>query len=667
MRRPLLAAAVPVHRQALPQIALDAGLVALAYFLSFQLRFDGRLPPNQQLLLERGLSIAVIGSVVVFAVFGMYRHWTRYASHMDYLRIGQAVFVATLLLVGGIAVLDPAYANSETAGMVGITPPTGVIVFFFLLTLMFTAGARFVMHLVVDRPLRGFRPRKGARSVLIVGAGDGGRLVLREILRNPDLNYRPVGFIDDDPRQQGRKVSGVRVVGTTDTLARVIEDVLPDEVLIAIPSAPGALRAKVVTAARARGVPVRTLPTVFELLRGGKMIPQVRDIRVEDVLGRDPVRMEVERVGGYMAGKVVMVTGAGGSIGAELCRQIARVAPARLVLLDHAEDNLFEIERELCEERHALNVVAVLADCKEEERMREVFAEHRPAVVFHAAAYKHVAMMEANPVEAVRNNAIATRVMARVAGDHGTKTFVLVSTDKAVSPATVMGASKALAEWQVEAANARYPDCVFTSVRFGNVLGSSGSVVPIFRRQIAVGGPVTVTDPDMTRFFMTIPEAVQLIVQAGSIAEGGDVYVLEMGDPVRIMDLAEQMIRLSGLEPGRDIAIEIVGARPGEKLNEVLFNPYEASMPTSAPRILRADRPPLNPEWVEETFDRIGLLVLEGDAAGLAQTVSELAAVRVPAAAAAHEANGNGHVLQEPAVASADVTTPSGGTGRLGA
>jgi FlaA1/EpsC-like NDP-sugar epimerase len=456
----------------------------------------------------------------------------------------------------------------------------------------------------------------------------------------------------------------MRVLGTTDTLAQVLEDAQPDEVLIAIPSAPGTLRAKVVTACRSRGVPVRTLPTVFELLRGGgRMVRQVRELKVEDVLGRDPVRMEVERVGDYLSGKVVLVTGAGGSIGSELCRQIARVGPARLVLLDHAEDNLFEIERELTEDRHVLNVVAVLADCKEEERMREVFAEHRPAVVFHAAAYKHVAMMEANPVEAVRNNAIATRVMARVAGDHRTRTFVLVSTDKAVSPATVMGASKALAEWQVEAANTRYPETIFTSVRFGNVLGSSGSVVPIFRRQIANGGPVTVTDPDMSRFFMTIPEAVQLIVQAGSLAEGGDVYVLEMGEPVKILDLAEQMIRLSGLEPGRDIAIEVIGARPGEKLHEVLFNPYETPAPTSAPRILRAERPPLNPEWVEETFDRIGLLVLEGDAAGLAQTVSELAAVRLPAAAA-RAAGTNGHADAQaiaPAAAGAEATGGVGG------
>jgi FlaA1/EpsC-like NDP-sugar epimerase len=340
--------------------------------------------------------------------------------------------------------------------------------------------------------------------------------------------------------------------------------------------------------------------------------------------------METELTGGYLTGRCVMVTGAGGSIGAELCRQIARVGPSRLVLLDHAEDNLFDIERELVEDRHLQNTVTVLADCKEGERMREVFAEHRPTVVFHAAAYKHVGLMEANPVEAVRNNALATRAMARIAGEAGTKVFVLVSTDKAVAPATVMGASKALAEWAVEAADARYPDTAFTAVRFGNVLGSSGSVVPIFARQIASGGPVTVTDPEMTRFFMTIPEAVQLVIRAGSLTQGGEVFVLEMGEPVSIMELARDMIRFSGLEPGRDIAIELIGPRPGEKLQEQLLNGYERSEPTPAPKILRAERPPLDPAWVEETFDQIQLLVLEDDAAALAAKVAGLASVREP-------------------------------------
>ncbi len=635
-------AALPVHRHSLPQIAVDAALLALAYYVAYQLRFDGDVPEDYKELFRNTLSFVVIGGVFIYGAFGLYRHWMRYSSQSEYLRIGQASLTLVLALAGYVAVVQPKLVSvGYPRGDVALSIPASVLAMFGLLTFVSTAALRFAVHAFYERPFGGFRARPNATSVLIVGAGDGGRLVLREILRNPDLGLRPVGFVDDDPRKQTVPVDrGLRVLGTTAELAHVLEDVEPDEVLIAIPSAPGTLRARVVSACRERGVRVRTMPTVFELLQsgGGRYIKQVREVRVEDVLGREPVRMDIEAAGGYLTGRCVMVTGAGGSIGAELCRQIARVGPSRLVLIDHAEDNLFEIERELVEDRHALNTVAVLADCKEEERMREVFRDHRPTVVFHAAAYKHVGLMEANPVEAVRNNAIATRVMARVAGDVGTKVFVQVSTDKAVTPATVMGASKALAEWAVEAADSRYPDTSYTAVRFGNVLGSSGSVVPIFRRQIAAGGPVTVTDPDMTRFFMTIPEAVQLVIRAGSLSQGGEVFVLEMGEPVRIMDLAEDMIRFSGLEPGTDIAIEIVGARPGEKLSEDLFNPYESPEATPAQKILRARRAPVDPAWVERTFDRIGLLVLEGDAAELATTVSELSTGRVALEETVHAA-----------------------------
>jgi FlaA1/EpsC-like NDP-sugar epimerase len=635
MRRRIRSAALPVHRHALPQVALDAGLVALAYFLAYRLRFDGGVPERYEDLFGRTITFAICGSLATFALFGLYRHWMRYSSQREYLQIAQAVAVSVFALVLYVAVVQPKLISTPE-GDVSVTIPTGVLVLYGLLMLVFTGAVRYVTHLVYERPLRGYRARRDARSVLIVGAGDGGRLLLREILRNPDLGFRPVGFIDDDERKQRVRVDrGLEVLGTSYDLARVLDDVEPDEVLIAIPSAPGTLRARVVSACRARGVPVRTMPTVFELLQNGsQLVRQVREVRVEDVLGREPVRMETELTGGYLTGRCVLVTGAGGSIGAELCRQISRVGPSRLVLLDHAEDNLFEIERELVDDRHARNTVAVLADCKEEERMREVVAEYRPTVVFHAAAFKHVGLMETNPVEAVRNNALATRVMARVSGDIGVKVFVLVSTDKAVAPATVMGASKALAEWTVEAADRRYPETAFTAVRFGNVLGSSGSVVPIFRRQIAAGGPVTVTDPEMTRFFMTIPEAVQLVVRSGSLARGGEVFVLEMGDPVKIMDLARDMIRFSKLEPDKDIAIEIVGPRPGEKLHEELFNPYERPEPTPAAKILRAARPAIDPAWVEETFDEISLLVLEGDAATLAAKVAELAAVRAALAAA---------------------------------
>src|SRR4051812_19504795 len=526
MRRRLRSAAVPLHRHSVSQLAIDGALVAAAYYLSFRLRFDAGIPEKYGQLFDATIVWVVVAALVVFTLFGLEVKQWRYTGHRDYVGVVEAVAVNTLLLAGFIAIVHPVTVPSRT-GQVAVTAPTGVLALFFLLTLAMIGGARFVARIAYEGPLRGFRPRAGARRALIVGAGEGGRLVLREIMRNPQLDLDPVGFVDDDPLKRGIRVEGVRVLGTTDELGRILDEAEPDEITIAIPSAPGTLRARVVREGRRRGIPVRTLPTVFELLQSGPatMVRQVRDVQVEDVLGREPVRMELERVGAYLRGQVVLVTGAGGSIGGELSRQIARTGVRRLVLVDHAEDNLFEIARELEEERHVRVAVPVLADCKEEERMREVLAEHRPSVVFHAAAYKHVGMMEANPVEAVRNNALATRLMARIAGEGGVGTFVLVSTDKAVSPATVMGASKALAEWAVEAAATRWPETRFATVRFGNVLGSSGSVVPIFRRQIAHGGPVTVTDPGMTRYFMTIPESVQLIIRAGSLSGGsGEVY-----------------------------------------------------------------------------------------------------------------------------------------------
>jgi FlaA1/EpsC-like NDP-sugar epimerase len=628
-RRIRSAAAVLFHRHSLPQVVVDAGLVALAYYLAYLLRFDGNVRGLYSDLFDRTIAFVIFGSVFVFALFGLYRHWMRYASQRDYLQIAQACAAATLSLVAYVAIVQPRLEFNGTR-FTSVNVPASVIVLYGLLILVFIGGSRFAVHMLYERPLRGFRARRDARSVLIVGAGDGGRLLLREILRNPELGYRPVGFIDDDPRKQRARIDrGMSVLGTTEQLPGVLEDVEPDEVLIAVPSAPGTMRARVVAACRERGVPVRTMPTVFELLQtGGRLLRQVRQVKVEDVLGREPVRMDLDRVGGYLTGRVVLVTGAGGSIGSELCRQISRVGPRKLVLLDHAEDNLFQIRRELVEDRHVLNTVSVLADCKEGERMREVFAEHRPSIVFHAAAYKHVHLMEENPVEAVRNNALATRVMCQVAGEAHCVAFVLVSTDKAVAPATVMGASKALAEWAVEAADQRYPDTSFCAVRFGNVLGSSGSVVPIFRRQIAAGGPVTVTHREMTRYFMTIPEAVQLVIRSGSLVQGGEVFVLEMGEPVKIIELARDMIRLSGLEPERDIAIEVIGPRPGEKLHEELFNPYERPQPTPAQKILRAEHPRLDPAWEKETFDQVAWLVLDGDAAALAAKVAELAAVR---------------------------------------
>jgi FlaA1/EpsC-like NDP-sugar epimerase len=638
------------------QLLVDGLLVALAYLLAFRLRFPSGfngINGRYQHLFTDTIWWVVPLTLVVLAAFGVYQRLWTFIGQRDYEAVVKAVVIATLIVVGVITIVHPVVGRVITVrgvrgehpaqyGIGAVEMPASVIALFLLLELAMLVGVRFLVHLVTEGRVRSLGAARNASDVLIVGGGDGGRLVVRELIRNPELRLRPVGFLDDDPRKQGSKdpEHGLRVLGTTSDadLERVLDEVEPKEVIIAIPSAPGTLRARVWAACREREIVPRTLPTVFELLRDGSgqmhVARQLREMRVEDMLGREPVLMELERVGAYLANQVVLVTGAGGSIGRELCRQIARVNPSRLVLVDHAEDNLFEIQRELEDDRHVRVAVPVLADCKDEERMREVISEHRPAVIFHAAAYKHVTMMELNPVEAIRNNALATRLVARIAGQLEVGRFVLISTDKAVKPATVMGASKALSEWAVEAAARQHPQTTYSSVRFGNVLGSSGSVVPIFRRQIAAGGPVTVTDARMTRYFMTIPEAVQLVIRAGSLSDAsgaetsGEVYVLEMGDPIKIQELAETMIRLSGYEPERDIAIEIVGARPGEKLHEDLFNPYERPQPTVAQKIVRAEREPLDPAWVERTFGEINLLVLEGDAAALAEQVSRLSRAR---------------------------------------
>ncbi len=687
MRRRIRAAALmPLQRRSIPQLAVDGLLVALAYYLAFQLRFDD-LSGHYAQLLEQTIWWVFLGSLPVLVYSRVYQRRWRYSSQRDYEAVARAIFVIVLLTTFGIAVLHPVqrYIGVEVQqpvrhfvahGTANVGLPNGVIVLFALLSLLFLVGVRMLARTVYERrPLAAFRDvTEARRSVVIVGAGDGGRLVLREITRNRTLGLTPVGFVDDDPNKRSLRIDGVRVRGNTQAdLPRILDELRPDEVLIAIPSAPGSTRARVARECRARGIAVRTLPTVFELLQGqATLARQMREVRVEDVLGREPVQMELERVGAYLSEEIVLVTGAGGSIGSELCRQIARVGPRKIVLLDHAEDNLFQIERELLEVGNVQPSVlaAVLADCKEEERMREVLTEHRPTVIFHAAAYKHVGLMEANPVEAVRNNAIGTRTVAHVAGQLKVRRFVLVSTDKAVDPATVMGASKALAEFAIEAAAARFPDTRYNAVRFGNVLGSSGSVVPIFEAQIARGGPVTVTDERMSRYFMTIPEAVHLIIRSGSLVCGegsaaaaptgsvdgaqalagmlgpaparlspprAEVFVLDMGEPVRIVELARAMIELSGLDPDRDIDVEIIGRRAGEKLSEELFSRYERPVQTPAEKILLAERAPLEIQHVEAMFAEIGLLVLEGDAAGLAAKVSALSQSRPRTLPTGHE------------------------------
>jgi FlaA1/EpsC-like NDP-sugar epimerase len=619
----------PVNRHSIWQVAVDAAIVATAWWLAWGLRFDQGRPVYYDRYLDWSIVLLVVAvKLPVFALSGFYNRWWRYVSTRDMWAVLRGV------VLGSIAV----FLVFTLFNVHRVAVPRGVWFVDLLLCLALVAGTRLLARTLIERPLPGRIVARG-KDVVIVGAGDAAQLVVKEMQRNPSLGYTPIGLVDDDPRKRNLRLHGVRVLGTIDDLERIVRDRRPEEVLIAIPSASGQLRARIVETARKADVAVKTLPSIVELVSGdADLARQLRPVEVEDVLGREPVEIDFASVSGYLTGEVVLVTGAGGSIGSELCRQIARVAPAKLVLLDNAEPALFEIERELVRERAFLAAAAVVGDVKDPAKLHQVFDKYRPGVVFHAAAYKHVAMMEANPLEAVRNNTLATRVLADAAIEHGVKRFVLVSTDKAANPRTVMGQSKAVAEWIVEAwGNREGVETRFVAVRFGNVLASSGSVIPIFRRQIARGGPVTVTHPEMTRFFMTIPEAVQLIVQAGAIGGRGQVYVLDMGEPVRILDLAERMIRLSGKEPGTDIAIEFIGPAPGEKLHEVLVGDGEVVSQSPYPKIDLITQPPVDAQWLEGELARLERLVADGETLELVGALNRLLASSGHPAAAESE------------------------------
>ncbi|MGI8479513.1 MAG: polysaccharide biosynthesis protein, partial [Gaiellaceae bacterium] len=584
---------------------------------AWYVRFDGDTGP---VYYDRYLDWDVYALILaiklpVFFAFGFYNRWWRYVSTQDMWSVVRGVAAASVAAFLVFTLLDFHPASV----------PRGIWFVDLLVLLAFVAGARLLARTLIERPSAGTLVARG-KEVVIVGAGDAAQLILREMLKNPSLGYTPIGLVDDDPRKKNLRLHGIRVLGTTSELPHLLRDRRPDELLIAIPSASGEVRERIVEIARVENVPVNTLPGLPELITGDlNLTGQIRPVEVEDLLGREPVDVDIDSIAGYLTGEVVLVTGAGGSIGSELCRQIARVGPTRLVLVDNGEPGLFEIERELVDERGFRATAAVLADAGNERKMRQVLEKYRPAVVFHAAAYKHVPLMEANPLEAVRNNTLVTRTMADLAVEFGAKRFVLVSTDKAVNPKTVMGKSKALCEWLVESWGQREDTSTrFCGVRFGNVLGSSGSVIPIFRKQIARGGPVTVTHPEMTRYFMTIPEAVQLIIQAGAIGGRGQVYVLDMGDPVKIVDLADTMIRLSGKEPGRDIAVGLVGARPGEKLHEELWSKEETVTPSSHEAILLVTRPPIDAAWLEEELEALQGFVEDGETLELVGRLSTL-------------------------------------------
>jgi FlaA1/EpsC-like NDP-sugar epimerase len=517
---------------------------------------------------------------VVYYLFGLYRRVWLYASIQELKLIVIAVSTASILVAG--LVLGLFSLNLFTRF------PRSVLLIDWVLSILFVGGVRLALRVLAEnRNAKGSRSGSGYR-VMIVGAGDAGALVVRELQKNPQLNLSAVGFLDDNPAKQRQQIYGIPVLGTLADLAKVLDNHQIDEVIIAIPSAPGRVVRLVADACRLKGIPFRTMPGIYELLGGKVNISRLREVDITDLLRREPTRVKDELVGATITGRVVLVTGAGGSIGRELCRQIARWGPEELLLLGHGENSIFESLLELQESFPSLPVRPIIADVRDKSRLDMIFKEFHPQVVFHAAAHKHVPLMELNIEDAVLNNIQGTKNLVEVALKYDVERLVMISTDKAIRPVNVMGATKRMAEMIVLDAAERTGKA-FCVVRFGNVLGSRGSVVPLFKRQIAKGGPVTITHPDMKRYFMTIPEAVYLVLQAAGMSKGAETFVLNMGEQVRILDLAEDLIRLSGLEPGKDIEIVFTGIRPGEKISEDLWEDGHGFLPTEHPEIFMAE------------------------------------------------------------------------------
>ena len=473
---------------------------------------------------------------------------------------------------------------------------------------------RFVYELGEKQNLYGTKRRAKRKSTLFVGAGRIGALAAKDVAGRGDTEFEVKGFVDDDRRKKGGSVSGIKVLGTTDDLARLVDELNIEQVVIAIDQAQGKDIRRILNICGEIPVRARIVPSLHEIIHGRVQVSRIRDVQIEDLLGREPIQLDDKNLHDFLTGKTVMVTGAGGSIGSELVRQIAEFRPKIIVLVERSEFVLFQIERELTKNFSELKFVPLLADIGDEPRMREIFAEYAPQVVFHAAAHKHVPLMEINPTEAIKNNVFATKLLGELAGEANVKDFVLISTDKAVNPTSIMGASKRVAEIVLQSLNQKYRTN-FMAVRFGNVLGSAGSVVPIFREQIHKGEPITVTHKDMTRYFMTIPEASQLVLQAGALGEGGEIFILDMGEPIKILDLAEDMIRLSGLQPYEDIDIIFSGIRQGEKLFEELEITGENLLKTRHPKIYIGKIAAYEGEEVADILSNFRQAIEENDAA----------------------------------------------------
>lgn len=591
----------------------DLALTIVSVLGSFALRLDVSELPFYFPAALMMCAVALIVKIPTYYFFGLYRRLWVYASTNELRLITFAVTAASVLASGVMLLL---------IGFDLIKPgmPRSALGIDWLISLILIGGSRFVLRILAEQSSA--QTNAKTRQALILGAGDAGALVVRELQKTSQLNLIPVGFLDDDPAKQNHNIYGVTVIGKIDQLAKTLDTKQVNEVIIAIPSAPGHIIRLVNDECRKRGITSRIIPGFYELIGGKVSVNRLREVDITDLLRREPATIDDRLIGDTLGGKRILVTGAGGSIGSELCRQLARWNPTELVLLGHGENSIFEVLQEFKDDFPSLNIQAVIADVRDLNRIEKVFNQHKPQVVFHAAAHKHVPLMEANVEEAVTNNVLGTKNVVETAVKHGVERLVLISTDKAVRPASVMGATKRLAELTVLDA-AQRNNLPYSVVRFGNVLGSRGSVVRTFKNQIARGGPVTITHPEMYRYFMIIPEAVHLVLQAACMGTGGEVFMLNMGEQVRILDLAEDLIRLSGLEPYRDIDIQVTGIRPGEKLREDLLEDGVDFERTQHSEIFRMSKEEhVDGAALAQTLDKLSDLALHSRTEDLIQTIN---------------------------------------------
>lgn len=573
-------------RDKLKFVLLDAVILILMPILALMIRFEGTLPQKELTVLLNWLPIFVVISLAIFVSYGMYHRIWHYARVRDLVAIVGAVSLSVAMMF----VVDI---------FMGMHIPRSI----YVLTWMLAIGGIGMSRLVFKINWDNWTGDTGVKKqVLIVGAGDAGAMMAREIEQNDDAVLKIAGFIDDDPRKQGSKLSGFNVLGTTEDIVDICQKRSIDEIIIAMPSVSGDVVRRIAENCRQSGCEVKIMPSLFEMTDGHVNVRTLRDINIEDLLRRDPIHLDFAKITSYIAGKTVLITGAGGSIGSEISRQVSLVGAKEIILLGRGENSIYEIYQELKIKFPDQLYRTVIANITDKQRMTEVFAKYKPQVVFHAAAHKHVPLMEIQPAEAVRNNVFGTKNVAELADAYHSEIFVLISTDKAVNPTSVMGATKRCAELVLQEIN-QHSETKYVTVRFGNVLGSRGSVVPLFEKQIAAGGPVTITHPEMTRFFMTIPEAVQLVLQAGSQAEGGEVFLFDMGKPVKIRDMACDLIQLHGLKPDQDIKLVYTGLRPGEKLYEELLTSEEGTASTKHEKIFKAKINPLDTAELKRDLD----------------------------------------------------------------